>query len=72
MLRTEPTATQREVVRLVLERERKLDGLERLLGSDAVDAVKVLAAAGVVIRSGELLWASSALSRLDELHLIVV
>lgn len=33
MLRTDDIATQREVVRLVLERERTLDGLERLLGS---------------------------------------
>ena len=70
MLRTEPSATQREVVRLVLERERELAGLERLLGSDAVAAVKVLAADGVVVRNGELLWASSALSRLDELCMI--
>lgn len=61
---------QREVVRLVLERERELDGLERLLGSGAVAAVKVLAADGVVVRLGELLWASSALSRLDELGLV--
>jgi hypothetical protein len=64
--------TQREVVRLVLARERELDGLERLLGSGAVAAVKVLAADGVVIRHGEQLWASPALSRLVELELIAV
>jgi hypothetical protein len=58
------------VVRLVLERERELAGLERLLGSDAVAAVKALAADGVVIRHGEHLWASPALSRLAELELI--
>lgn len=63
---------QREVVRLVLERERTLDGLERLLGSGAVAAVKTLAADGVVIRHGELLWASPALSRLAELELVAI
>jgi hypothetical protein len=63
-------ATQREVVRLVLRRERELAALERLLGPDAVAAVKTLAADGVVVRCGELLWASSALSRLDDLGLI--
>jgi hypothetical protein len=70
MLRTDETATQREVVRLVLERERELHGVERLLGSGAVAAVKTLAADGVAVRNGELLWASSALTRLDELGLI--
>lgn len=59
--------TQREVARLVLERERELMALERLLGSDALPAVKTLAADGIVVRCGELVWASSALSRLDEL-----
>lgn len=72
MLRTEPSATQREVVRLVLERERELAGLERLLGPGAVAAVKVLAADGVVNRFGERLWASLYLSRLDELGLLAV
>jgi|GEM_PF-2601553 len=72
MLRTDEVATQREIVRLVLERERELTALERLLGSGAVAAVKTLAADGVVVRNGELLWASSALSRLDELRLIAV
>jgi hypothetical protein len=72
MLRADEIATQRAVVRLVLERERELAALERLLGSGAVAAVKALAADGVVVRSGELLWASSALSRLDELHVIAV
>ncbi|HEV7943260.1 MAG TPA: hypothetical protein VGP17_10725 [Solirubrobacteraceae bacterium] len=62
--------TQREVVRLVLKRERELAGLERLLGPDAVAAVKMLAADGVVVRCGEVLWASSALWRLDELGLL--
>jgi hypothetical protein len=69
MRRGEP-ATECAVVRLVLERERTLDGLERLLGSGAVAAVKMLAADGVVIRHGELLWASPALSRLAELELV--
>lgn len=62
--------TQRKVVRLVLQRERELAALERLLGSDAVAAVKTLAHDGVVVRCGELLWASPALWRLDELGLI--
>jgi hypothetical protein len=63
--------TQRAVVRLVLERERELAALERLLGPGAVAAVKALAADRVVVRSGELLWASSALSRLAELGLLI-
>lgn len=62
--------TQREVVRLVLARERELRGLERLLGAGAVAAVKTLAADGVVVRHGELLWASPALSRLALLELL--
>jgi hypothetical protein len=61
---------QREIVCLVLKRERELAALERLLGPDALAAVKALAADGVVVRCGELLWASSALWRLDELGLI--
>lgn len=65
-------ATQRAVVRLVLERERTLDGLERLLGSGAVAAVKTLAADGVVVRSGELMWASPCLSRLADLGLVAI
>jgi hypothetical protein len=68
---TDEIATQCAVVRLVLERERTLEGLERLLGSDAVAAVKVLAADGVVIRHGEHLWASPGASRLDALGLLV-
>jgi hypothetical protein len=72
MLRTEPNATQREVVRLVLERERELAGLERLLGSGVVAAVRVLAADGVVVRHGERLWASPCLSRLDDLGLVAL
>lgn len=71
MLRTDEIATQRAVVRLVLERERTLDGLERLLGSGAVAAVKVLAADGVVIRHGERLWASPCTSLLDALGLVM-
>lgn len=63
---------QREVVRLVLIRERELCALERLLGPDALAAVRTLAADGVVLRYGELLWASPALSRLAELALIAV
>jgi hypothetical protein len=62
---------QREVVRLVLKREHELAALERMLGPDAVAAVKTLAADGVVVRCGELLWASPALWRLDDLGLIV-
>jgi hypothetical protein len=62
--------TQRAVVRMVLDRERTLDGLERLLGSDAVAAVKMLAADGVIVRHGERLWASPCLSRLDGLGLV--
>jgi hypothetical protein len=57
---------------MVLDRERTLDGLERLLGSEAVAAVKTLAADGVVVRHGERLWASPCLSRLDNLGLIAV
>jgi hypothetical protein len=60
--------TQREVVRLVLARERELHALERLLGPVAAAAAKSLAADGVVVRHGELLWASLALSRLAELE----
>jgi hypothetical protein len=47
-----------------------LDGLERLLGPDAVAAVKTLAADGVVLRHGERLWASPCLSRLEALGLV--
>jgi hypothetical protein len=61
---------QREVVRLVLKRERELAALERMLGPDALPAVKTLAADGIVVRCGELLWASPGLSRLDDLGLI--
>lgn len=57
-------AMEREIVRLVLQRERELDGLERLLGPDAVAAAKSLAHDGVVLRHGERLWASPCLSRL--------
>lgn len=71
MLRADE-ATQREVVRLVLERERELVALERLLGSGVVAAVKQLASDGVVVRHGERLWASPCLSRLDELGLVAV
>jgi hypothetical protein len=63
--------TPREVVRLVLKRERELHALERLLGPDALTAAKSLAADGVVVRHGELLWASPALSRLEALGLVV-
>lgn len=64
--------TQREVVRLVLARERELHALERLLGAGAVAAAKTLAADGIVIRHGEQVWASSALSRLAELELVTL
>jgi hypothetical protein len=70
MLPTDDMTTQRAVVRLVLERERELCGLERLLGSGAVAAVKTLAADGVVVRNGELLWAAPSLSRLEDLGLV--
>jgi hypothetical protein len=63
-------ATERAIVLLVLERERELDGLERLLGSEAVAAVRALAADGVVVRHGERLRASPCLSQLDELGLL--
>lgn len=69
-MRTGEPAIDRAVVRLVLERERELAGLERLLGFGAVAAVKKLAADGVVVRHGERLWASPSLSRLDGLGLI--
>lgn len=49
--------TQRQIVRLVLERERTLEGLERLLGSGAV-AAGCSRPMAVVIRHGERLWAS--------------
>jgi hypothetical protein len=65
-------ATERAIVLLVLDRERTLDGLERLLGPDTLAAVKALAADGVVIRYGERLWASPAAYRLDELRLLAV
>lgn len=71
-MRSGDPEVEREIVRLVLERERELAGLERLLGSEAVPAVKALASAAVVVRHGELLWPSSALSRLNELGLVVV
>lgn len=64
------SAIECAVVRLVLERERELDALERLLGFEAVAAVKQLAADGVVLRRGERLWASPCLSRLDDLGVI--
>jgi hypothetical protein len=66
------TEMQRAVIRMVLKRERTLDGLERMLGSGAVAAAKVLAADGVVVRQRELLWSSSALSRLDELGMVAI
>jgi hypothetical protein len=50
--------------------ERELTGLERLLGPDAVPAVKSLASDGVVVRHGERLWASPCLSRLAELRML--
>lgn len=63
-------ATEREIVRLVLQRERELAGLERLLGAGAVPAVKALATNGVVLRHGERLWASPCLSWLEDLGLV--
>jgi hypothetical protein len=61
---------ERAIVLLVLERERSQDELDRIIGEDTLAAAKALAADGVVIRHGELLWASPGLSRLDELGLI--
>lgn len=69
-MQTGEPAIECAVVRLVLERERELAGLERLLGSDAVAAVKTLAADGVILRHGERLWASPCLSRLESLGLV--
>jgi len=63
-------ATERAVIGLVLERERELAGLERLLGPAAAAEVKSLAFDGVVVRHGERLWASPCLSRLDGLGLV--
>jgi hypothetical protein len=71
MQRAGEIETQRAVVRLVLQRERRLDDLERLLGFEVVAAVKTLAADGVVLRHGERLWASPCLSRLAELRLVI-
>jgi hypothetical protein len=64
------TEIERAIIRLVLQRERTLDGLERMLGSGAVVAAKTLAADGVVVRHGERLWCSPCLSRLDELGFV--
>jgi hypothetical protein len=63
---------ERAIVLLVLDRERSLDELGRIVGPDALAAAKTLAADGAVVRHGELLWASSCVSRLDELRLIAV
>lgn len=71
-VRIDELATQRAVVQLVLERERELAALERLLGPEALAAVKTLAADGVVIRHGERVWASPAIYRVDVMGLIAV
>lgn len=71
-MRSGEPSTERAIVRLVLDCERTLDGLERLLGPDALTAVKALASAGVVVRHGELVWASPGLAWLDDLRLIAV
>jgi hypothetical protein len=72
MLQDADVETQRAIVRLVPGRERELHALERLLGFEAVAAVKRLAADGVVARHGDRLWASPCLSLLDELRVIAV
>jgi hypothetical protein len=59
VMRTGDLDVERAVVRLVLQRERELAGLERLLGSGAVSATKTLAADGVV----KAIWAMIALKR---------
>jgi hypothetical protein len=70
---TADAATESAVVRRVLERERELAALERILGFEAVTAVKALSPpAGVILRHGERLWASPCLSRLDDLGLVAL
>lgn len=63
---------QRAIVLCVLDRERTHAELERIIGPDATDALKALAADGAVIRHGERVWASPATYRLDDLGLIAV
>jgi hypothetical protein len=63
---------QRAIVLSVLDQERTHAELERVVGPCAVEAVKTLAADGVVIRHGERVWASPATHRLDELGLVAV
>jgi hypothetical protein len=70
-MRAEPTA-ERAIVLQVLDRECTHAELERIVGPGATDALKALAADGVVIRHGERVWASPAVYRLDELGLIAV
>jgi hypothetical protein len=70
-MQTQRTA-QRVIVLVVLDHERTHPELERIVGDGATDALKVLAADGVVIRHGERVWASPATHRLDELGLIAV
>jgi hypothetical protein len=56
----------------VLDHERTHAELERIIGPNTTDALKALAADGVVVRHGERVWASPAAYRLDELGLISV
>jgi len=63
---------ERVIVLCVLDRERTHTELERIVGSGTTDALKALAADGVVRRHGERVWASPAAYRLDELGLLAV
>jgi hypothetical protein len=63
---------ERAIVLCVLDRERTHAELERIVGAGATDALKTLAADGVVQRHGERVWASPAAYRLDELGLLAV
>jgi hypothetical protein len=63
---------QRAIVLAILDRERPLAELERIVGAGAVEAVKVLAADGAVVRHGGQVWASPCLLRLDDLGLVAV
>lgn len=56
----------------MLDHERTHAELERIIGPNTTDALKALAADGVVVRHGERVWASPAAYRLDELGLISV
>jgi hypothetical protein len=65
-------AAQRAVVLYVLDHERTAADLERIVGPEAGEATRALAAARVVVHHGERIWASPGTLRLDELGLIAV